>query len=172
MKLGGGRRKGNSFELTVAKLIVDNFKDYGIEQLDCYRTPQSGGHRFAKQEDPGDLVISKKLRTLFPFKVECKFYKHIELFPLWLPVSEHKKAWHFKDWLSQACKAPGDAHPLLVFKQNNGPILCALPTVLPVVTMIENRMIFQYEFEEWYVVLFSELLRVLVERRKEIESIA
>ena len=170
MKAGGGRNKGNTFERAVAKTIVMAFSRFGITNKDCYRTPSSGGHKYAKKEDPGDLVISPKLRKLFPFHVECKHYKRVELFPLWMLGSNaYKKSWKFKLWMEQATRAcgyvkkkPGALSPMVVFKANgNSPIMCLLPEKsmrsFPAV-----RLRFIHLGEVWYATRFDALLKVLV----------
>src|ERR1035437_5079672 len=57
------KRKGNAFELLCAHKIVDA-AGTPFEKKDCYRTPQSGGHRFA---GANDLQISDHLLAIFPF---------------------------------------------------------------------------------------------------------
>lgn len=114
MKPGGGRNKGSAFERKVAKMVIAAFEDFGITSEDCYRTPSSGGHRFAKKQDPGDLVTSKRLRRLFPFSVECKSYKTLD----WAGLMNNSSR-QFKEWWDQACAASTkDCKPLLVFRQN------------------------------------------------------
>lgn len=120
MKAGGGRNKGSAFERKVAKLIVANFAHVGITKQDCYRTPGSGGHRFAAKTDPGDLVLSPDLRERFPFSIECKHYANLDWNVL---LSNKKKKGQFESWWQQCCKsAVLDTVPLLVFKRNNGNI--------------------------------------------------
>ena len=162
MKPGGGRPKGHGYECKIAKMIVSTFTDYGITEKDCYRTPLSGGHRAASQTDPSDLVISKKLFKLFPFSPECKFYKEVNLHSLWIPQKKWGKSWNVRVWLAQAIKACGRAKnrfPILVFKQNKGPDLAALPELMPICAHIKRRMMFIYNKEVWYVVRFQDLLR-------------
>lgn len=121
MKRGGGRVKGNAFERQVAKMIVEAFSDHGIDSKHCYRTPLSGGHRYAKKCDPGDLVMSPELRKLFPFAVEAKSYKRLKWRELLSPL---KKSGQFYKWWQQACLGATSQglNPLLVFKENNSPI--------------------------------------------------
>ena len=131
MKAGNGRLKGNGFERVVAGLIVSTFEQYGITKLDCYRTPGSGGHRFASKVDPGDLVISRKLRKYFNFSVECKFYKSLDWHRL---MSTDKNKGHFSEWWGQCVQsaeaAKGKPTPLLIFKKNAGQIYCMYPVVM------------------------------------------
>ncbi len=126
MKPGGGRQKGSSFERKVAKLIVATFAQYGITKEDCYRTPGSGGHRFASKKDPGDLVLSPALKKLFPYSVECKHYKELDWTMLLRP---DQRRGHFGTWWRQACKAAQatDTVPLLIFKANRSDIFAMFP---------------------------------------------
>lgn len=162
MRKGGGRAKGSSFERKVAKMVVATFKDFGIKNIDCYRTPMSGGHRYARGKDPGDLVISKKLLKYFPFSVECKFWKKIYFPALWYSQEKWLKAWKLGDWLKQTCAAcTKDRHPLLVFRANGTPEFAVLPRLMPLTVGLKPRLMIEYEGEEWCVVLFSTLLRKL-----------
>lgn len=167
MKLGGGRAKGSSFERKVAKEVVTAFARFGITSKDCYRTPMSGGHIFAKQSDPGDLVISDRLRKYFPMHVEAKHWRRIELWPLWEPEIKQLDAWKFKGWLKQVTDASRGTplRPLLVFKGNgNMPVMCAWPlwSLDKNVKKPEHRLRFIYAGKPWYVSLFADLLRVMV----------
>lgn len=119
MKKGGGRAKGSAFERHVAKMVVATFECYGISNADCYRTPLSGGHLHASKLDPGDLVMSPKLRKYFPYSVECKSYKKLDWPKL---LSPGKDKGHWTDWWQQCKKASGEALPLLVFRQNRSEI--------------------------------------------------
>ena len=124
MKKGiNGRTKGSGFERHVAGLIIDAFKEYGIQKEDCYRTPLSGGHRFAAKSDPGDLLMTPKLQALFPFVVECKFYKKLNWVDLMNPVGLKSQ---FGTWWAQATKAAHELSkpPLLVFKGNRTDVYC------------------------------------------------
>jgi hypothetical protein len=166
MKKGGGRAKGSGFEREIAHEVIAAFKEFGIKKEDCYRTPLSGGHIFAKGKDPGDLVISPKLRKLFPFTVECKFYKKLHMHAWWIPVMKQKKAWKFRGWLEQVCKsATPKLPPMLVFKGNNLPTFCAIqcPIESPLsIRGLKPQLRFTYEGEPWIVVLFSKFLKTQV----------
>jgi hypothetical protein len=167
MRKGGGRAKGNSFERVVAKIVVATFKDHGITEEDCYRTPSSGGHRYAKKQDPGDLVISQKLRALFPFHVECKFYREIPLHQFFDGQKNWNKSWIVKKWLLQVTKeASEELTPMLVFKANDREILVCLPAVYPLIVGIHPRLSFNYNGEKWYVARFDRLLRALAKQHK------
>lgn len=118
MKQGGGRLKGNAFERATAKMIIKAFACFGVTGQDCYRTPSSGGHRFAKKLDPGDLVFSELLTGLFPASVECKFYKRLD----WhLLMSDKQGEW--RAWWEQCCEAASVTQcPVVVFHQNHGDV--------------------------------------------------
>lgn len=170
MKKGGGRGKGSSFERYIAGRVVSAFKKFGIKKKDCYRTPMSGGHRQASKSDPGDLVLSKRLRELFPYSVECKFYKEINLWQFMQAEKKRDKSWPVTKWLEQTCTACGKkkkVFPLLVFRQNRSPhVLAALPLLMPVIGLIKGaKLRFKYEGKNWYVVDFEELLSVIAEER-------
>jgi hypothetical protein len=153
------------FERTVAKMVVDTFKDRGITNKDCYRTPMSGGHRYASKTDAGDLVISPRLRKMFSFNVECKCYATVNLAQFLVPVKLWKKSWKCNRWLAQVTVASEKQEgewmtPLLIFKENNGEIMAAFPfDTVTVTDEFRQRLVFQYEGREWIVVRFKTFLR-------------
>lgn len=166
MKAGGGRNKGNAFERKVAKEVVTAFACFGIKKSDCYRTPLSGGHIHAKQSDPGDLVISKRLRKYFPFHVEAKHYRNVSLNALFFPIEKQKPAWKFKKWVEQVGRAKRQGlTPVIVFKENLGPILALFPDH-ELVSKIGIRFRVLYKGEPWHVVKFSRMLQVLVKEAR------
>lgn len=118
MTHAGRRLKGNAYERRIAKIIVVAFAPFGITRKDCYRTPSSGGHRFAKKEDPGDLVMSPALRLLFNYSVECKHYRSLDWVKLF---SDSSKKGHWSAWWAQANEATNNqSKPALVFSANRG----------------------------------------------------
>ena len=160
MKPGGGRLKGSAFERKVAHLVVNAFKDLGITSKDAYRTPMSGGHRYARKNDPGDVVISYRLRKIFNFHVECKCYATVKLDQFLVPVKLWKKSWKAAKWLKQMEDAAvKDMIPLLVFKENNGETFAAFPVVPSKVPPFACKLLFVYHGEEWAVVRFVTFLR-------------
>lgn len=167
MRAGGGRQKGSSFERQVAKLVVEAFRPFGIKREDCYRTPMSGGHRFARKEDPGDLVISPKLARLFPFVVECKRNERMELFHFLIPDADHLKAWVEHQWLDQADdqSTVTNREPLLVFRTNRTPVLCAYQPSIKLPRLM-YALEFRYKGEQWKVTLFDTFLKGVVGLRK------
>lgn len=128
MKKGGGRQKGSGFEREVAKLVIAAFACKGICGEDCYRTPGSGGHKQASKTDPGDLVISRRLQKLFPFAVECKFYKAISMDLLMVP---NVKEGVLSSWWAQAVASAGRRVPLLIFRQNRQQAYAMFPGTYP-----------------------------------------
>lgn len=160
MRAGGGAPKGHGFENAVAKMVAAAFTPFGIKREDCYRTPLSGGHPFAGKKDPGDLQMSPQLVELFPYCVECKFYKKIFLHGLLFPPKTWLKAWNFSKWLKQVCKAAKHTKriPLLVIKGNNTPEFAILPRVMPLSPMFKRKIKFRWEQEDWIAVPFSDFL--------------
>ncbi len=157
------------FERDVAKAVVKTFADHGITNKDCFRTPQSGGHLYARQTDPGDLVISSKLRKLFPCHVECKAWASIRMDQFLVPVSQWKKSWNCRKWLAQMDEAAVDGLiPLLVFKENNGATLAAFPVDVHYGfsnAAFQRKMSFWYQKREWNVVRFEAFLRKMRDLR-------
>ena len=168
MKAGGSRRKGSSFEREVASRLIACLGDLGFEASDCYRTPLSGGHFAAKKTDPGDLLIGPKLLEHFPFSVECKNDKRLNLHNFWGDLHFQKSA--ETGWLAQAVKAAENQQrcPLLVFKKNRTPTYAAGPakvlsTIYPGMFNIGDndgyaQMFFSYGGQMWAVVLLNSLL--------------
>ena len=166
MKPGGGRDKGALFEREVAKLIIKAFACYGIKRKDCYRTPLSGGHRFASKLDPGDLVVSARMRKLFPFSVEAKHHKNITGLEWGALLCGNDPA-ELLSWWRQTVRAAKTRklEPLLVFKQNFGRIFAmyraqGLLTTASIYPCMRTRL----GGESVRVVLFSKVLAKMVER--------
>jgi hypothetical protein len=119
VKPGNGRLKGNAFERKVSKIIVAAFAHAGITSEHCFRTPGSGGHRYASKRDPGDLVLAPVLFKLFAYSVECKSYRNLDWAKLLTPG---KNKGHFSEWWAQCVRAAGTKKPLLIFRQNRSAI--------------------------------------------------
>lgn len=143
MRKGGGKSKGSAFERDVAKKIVQAFRKQGIKQRECWRSVLSGGHKISC----GDLNMSPRLERLFPYNVECKFYKKIEFWHFLVPQHHQQKSWVEVQWLRQMeqgqTKRP-DLEPLLVMKQNHGPILA----------------MYQSMRSGWRIMLFNDFLKI------------
>jgi hypothetical protein len=156
-----GRRKGSAFERKVAGMVVAAFAPFGVTSKDCYRTPLSGGHVHANQTDPGDLVLSPRLREYFCYSVECKSYRQLDWHKL---LGGGMVGGHWSLWWQQACRAAGDVSPLLVFRQNGSKIMCMYryedgPKLFP---RICTRVATQYNSDRVRVVDFEAFLAYLV----------
>jgi len=120
--------KGALFERMVAKKIhAAAGPQYKKEK--CFRTPRSGGHH---AQGYGDVQVSKRLRRVFPFVVECKHWKD------WSVDKLFKDGAQLANFLAQASEGAVRAKkrynltlfPLLVVRGNNTPILCVFPKAL------------------------------------------
>jgi hypothetical protein len=157
MRKGGGRQKGSAFEREIAKQIIEAFAHKGITKEDCYRTPGSGGHRFAKKVDPGDLVFSKRLRKYWEFAVECKFYASISMDLLMVP---NVKEGVISAWWKQAVASAGNHKPLLVFRQNRQQAYALFPATADWNGDIRPMIQTKVNGQEVYVVRFKSFLRM------------
>src|ERR1039458_7034048 len=81
------KQKGSRFELLIAHKIVAA-GGQPFEKKDCYRTPQSGGHRFA---GANDLQISDRLLDIFPFGGEMKHRKTFRIEQMFYPSKETRE---------------------------------------------------------------------------------
>lgn len=120
MRKAGGREKGFEFERLVSGLFD---KWFNVPSKTFWRTPMSGGW-----EEPGDIAprLHKGKSIVFPFVVECKFYKKFDL----LEIFTSKKPL-IKLWWDQVTKSQNQADintlgylpiRLLIFKFNRSPI--------------------------------------------------
>lgn len=166
MKSGGGRNKGSAFERLVSKLFLEAFKKGGVQTKpeDCFRTPLSGGHRFASKTDPGDLQFSKELTELFPMVVECKHYRELCLERY---LQKPKKSWKEFQWLDQVSLSSQQTGrpPVLVMRGNNGVIFCGHTVVIrlpfPDSPWKQPSIIFGYKEYAWWVYPLEDFLRRL-----------
>ena len=126
-KAGSGR-KGKSFERDIAGRIRDAFKTTGdpafadLEERHLFRTPQSGGGY-----DKGDITKRHaELSIAFPWTVECKCN---EGFPLLEQLMQNRNHRLFQKSWEQVCDeaAYNKEYPLLVWKLNLLPAMCAYP---------------------------------------------
>jgi hypothetical protein len=152
-KKNRGHGKGSAFERKIAKDIVKAFKeDFGIKQQDCWRSVLSGGHKMSA----GDLRMSAAMEKLFPYAVECKFYKKIKL-ENFLTGNENSKE---VDWLDQTCAGAEKSNglkPLLVMKANNQKILAFRFVSPSKVTLKENVIV--VAGVAWEVKLWTKFLK-------------
>lgn len=170
MKLGGGRAKGAAFERKVAKLLLQTFRKAGLDVSaeDAFRTPLSGGHKYASKTDPGDIQLSTKILEWFPMVVECKHWRQLQVERF---LQKPKKSWKEFQWLDQVSVSALQTgrSPLLVMKSNNGVILCAhtaeislpsfpSPMHQPLITFVFRKSIWWvYPFEDFLQRLSSSL---------------
>ncbi len=155
MRNGGSKAKGSSFERVTAKMILDAAAlahlKFGKE--DCYRTPGSGGHVYAKKEQPSDLVMSDRLRKHFPVSIECKHYRKVDLSTLF---TKNGKVF---EWLRQAIGASNGYTPVVVFKWNASKVFCIYPSdALSLSSGHMSYTRFFWKQRYWRVALFSDLL--------------
>ncbi len=124
--------KGHAFENKVAKQIVAELgDDFEVTRQDCYRTPLSGGHRFARGKDPGDIVISPRFRILFPFLVECKHDKRFDVHHLFHPAERRKSTWMEDHFINQAVQQVDPSSynvPLVIVRGNLGDTFVFYPS--------------------------------------------
>ena len=105
--------------------ITTVFAKFGISPTDAFRSILSGGHK----ESFGDISLSSSLAALFPFAVECKWYKKLDLYKLLLPWDKMGKSNLFRQWWIQTLEGAEKSktlYPLLVFKANNKETFCML----------------------------------------------
>src|SRR6266700_4957618 len=109
MRVGGGKGKGSGFERQIAKKIVRAFRSFGIKQRECWRSVLSGGHEISA----GDLYMSDRLVKLFPFAIECKFYRRIDWWHFVLSHNKKRNKWKEWKWLEQAIEGASKRKGLL-----------------------------------------------------------
>jgi hypothetical protein len=126
MRKGGGKGKGSGFEREIAKKIVKSFKKFEIKQRECWRSVLSGGHIISA----GDLYMSDRLMKLFPYAVECKFYRRVDWWHFLMPYHKKRKTWKEWQWLGQAVEGAAKIKglkPILIIKANHGPTIVVSP---------------------------------------------
>lgn len=138
MRPGGGKAKGSQFERDVAHLCD---KWWEVEKNTFWRTVSSGGW-----EEAGDIAPRYRPNTTkvwWPFVLECKFYRKIDLLSILYPRVIDKSSkkgsnlslvekWISQLWeertkflrLNQEAKALY-CNRLLVFKGNRTPVFVA-----------------------------------------------
>lgn len=124
MKSGGGKAKGKSFEDIVAKMLHEVFyakhKEYkslfdmvGNEDIKPKRDYSSGN--FLNSDGDIDLGILKKH---FPFSVECKHWKSLDLTLNQIMKSECKMLQEVFKKQAQVNADKKGLHPVIVFRGN------------------------------------------------------
>lgn len=154
-KKRGKRGKGSAFEREVAKLIVKAFAPFGIKQRECWRSVMSGGHSMSC----GDLDLSDRLEKMFPYAVECKFWKQIDWIHFLVRPDKRKAAWKETQWVQQAVSSVKDRPeliPLLVMKENRGKIWAFYPVQM---TSVKD---YNWGVYGWKFTQFANLLKMRV----------
>lgn len=167
------RNKGKAFEALVVKFLRLKF---GWTKIQCYRTPCSGGHRFASKTDPGDVFIAAECRDQFPYHIECKNTRHgmKAIHRFMQPEKSRLRSTEHK-WLAQACKGATDdgRRPLLVFRAGSvlycakkaGVTRTGMPGMNFEGVMINEKsqkfsiILFKYEGLQWEILRFVDLLK-------------
>jgi len=127
MKQGGGRQKGNRFELTLARILSIWWKQPDANNLPAKelwfrRVPMSGG--FDKRKAGGDIWSVVDEAQTFPFSLEAKNREEWS----WDGLFKRNEKWPVLSYWEQCC---GDATrmkkvPLLVFTKNRHPVYFAV----------------------------------------------
>jgi len=149
------RGKGPAFERRIAKDIVKAFRKFGVKQNDCWRSVLSGGHSMSA----GDLRMSAQMEQLFPYAVECKFYKKIELENFLIASIKSKEV----KWLDQTCEGAEKSaglRALLVMKANNQKILTMRLLDYDELKPLDNYI--QVLARYWEVKTWKEFLKIAV----------
>ncbi len=160
------KRKGNAFERLIGKQILEAAGS-SYSKVDCFRTPQSGGH--AQYSQKSDLTTSKRLQRIFPFVPEGKHRRHFRLEHVFTMTKD------FASYLDQAqasCKHEGNArNPLVVIRGHGGLIYAAgragdLRRYDASLTVTVPHLLFLHRGTPWVLVRFSDLLHALSARAK------
>lgn len=160
--------KGSHFERVVAKAVGRLLKPYGIQQSECWRSILSGGHKASH----GDLDLSAAALALFPYTVECKFWKSFRPEHLWENFGPKKGPGQIQKWMDQAINETKDGtETLVVAKTNHFPAL-AIVTESPVfaaccVPQYWPRFVFRYRGKPWQVLLFQDFMELWKKRLEE-----
>jgi len=117
MKRGGGAHKGGGFERKMARdLSTWWFNDPGY----LWRRPGPGTRFFKNQphRHTGDILpqADRRLPYAFPFHVECKFVKNLDIIKL---ITDPNKSFINKTWVKAREEARNDLDVMLLVKQNH-----------------------------------------------------
>ena len=124
-KKSRGKAKGSSFERTICKELTTAFAQFGIKTQDAYRSILSGGHK----DSFGDISMSSALCKMFPWAIECKWWKNCNVHDLYLPWKKMSKTKaRFGGWWLQTIQGAAKCKraPCCVFKANKAVVLCAV----------------------------------------------
>lgn len=116
------KRKGNKYELKIAKMIGEAF---GVPYEQYYRTPRSGGG-----SKKGDMTSeSKKMDEIFDFHVECKSEEGWNLKTLFDSKIPRLPSL-IVGWIEQVKKDAGERDWILVFSKNYYPDLVLIESII------------------------------------------
>jgi len=107
-------KKGGRNERGVAKLF-EEWTGYEFA-----RTPQSGGLHWKKAHTSGDIVcIDERHSSRFPFSIECKFHKELDLLHL-IQGLKGKKSNKIVEFWEQSVRdaKPFNKEPLVFMRRN------------------------------------------------------
>ncbi len=171
-----GKKKGNGFETDTRRQITKAFSKFGITNTDAFKSILSGAHK----ESFGDISLSSALSKLFPYAVECKWHKKVDIYRFFIPWSQQVKSSQLVNWWMQAVEGAVKCkhlHPLLVFTSNNKSVFCiiqshALFSVLGIKNNILRKKtiahfcLYPEDGSELYCFEFKHLLKLLVAKAK------
>lgn len=116
--------KGKTFRKFVAKKIAER---YNLEWKEMF-IPKTTDEGVVGAKWKGDLIVHRGLaeEILFPFYIECKHYKKIDLYTLF------KEGGIIYKWEKKARKEASEAEkfPLVIFKSNYIPAMVVSPISL------------------------------------------
>lgn len=140
MKARSRRVKGALFEREVAALLL-KLLGPPFTKKDCFRTPMSGGHRFASKSD---LTVSKRLTDVFPFAVECKHQK------TFIPEILFSGTKLIESWCEQSVRATAKNRlfPMVVMKGNRTAVFVALSTEVLKDTRVKDLPAAEFELSK------------------------
>jgi len=163
-----GKSKGSSFERQIAKL----FDTWWNEVPGTFwRTKNSGGI-----DEPGDIAPRYRPqhseKVWWPFVVECKHYKHVNLLNLF---REQNKLNVLKQWWEQSTREQKEAIKLgfhitpirlIVFKANGYPTMCVISKNEfedRCTTVVDNDLLFNLaDLDKYLTYTDAELKETLV----------
>lgn len=139
MRKGGGRQKGNNYELVIARQLSIWWGQVDAENklakdLWFRRTPLSGG--WASNITAGDVVVVADEAKDFPF---CPEMKKQECWD-WSGWLNNNPGWPVLAYWKQCCTAAEAMSkiPLLIFTKNHAPSYFGLPI------MVADRLLVPY----------------------------
>lgn len=134
-----GSRKGGKFEREIAKTLSRWFT-HGADETQLVRSVSSGGWKFRKEQQCGDLAANgpdgRRFRQIFT--VECKARKEFEFRHIW-----SSGAPAIGEWWKQVWTEAEDFNllPILIYRKPYHPTLLGLPPDLLDILLPEARKV-------------------------------